>query len=129
MQTMEPTALLILVHGSPRPIANEEMYRVVGLLRERRAYPIIEVGFMECNTPTIPESVDACVEQGAKTIIAVPYFLHTGTHVASDLPDLLEEARQKYPDVEFRYGDYLGRSEILTDVLERRILEAFGAFA
>ena len=99
------------------------MYRVVELLKAREdSYPILEVGFMEVNEPTIPEAIDACVAKGATELIAVPYFLHTGTHVADDLPTLLEAGRARYPDTVFRLGDYLGKSEILTDILRDRIL-------
>lgn len=113
-------ALVVMVHGSPRPIANAEMFRVVEVVKGRGAYPIVEVGFMECNEPTIPEAITACIAQGATEIIAVPYFLHTGTHVADDLPTLIEEAMARYPDVAFRMGDYLGRSERLTEILTDR---------
>ena len=113
-------ALVVMVHGSPRPIANAEMFRVVEVVKGRGAYPIVEVGFMECNEPTIPEAIAACIAQGATEIVAVPYFLHTGTHVADDLPTLIEEAMALYPDVAFRMGDYLGRSERLTEILTDR---------
>lgn len=110
-------ALLVMVHGSPRPIANAEMFRVVEIVKERGAFPIVEVGFMECNEPTIPEAIATCVEKGATEVVAVPYFLHTGKHVADDLPTLIEEAMAQYPEVTFRMGDYLGRSERLTEIL------------
>ena len=113
-------ALVVMVHGSPRPIANAEMFRVVEAVKQRGVFPIVEVGFMECNTPTIPEAIAVCIEQGADEIIAVPYFLHTGTHVADDLPTLIEEAMDRYPGVTFRMGDYLGRSERLTEILKER---------
>ena len=113
-----------MVHGSPRPIANDDMYRVVELVRERGKFLTVEPSFMECNEPTIPEAIERCVRSGATEIIAVPYFLHTGTHVADDLPTLLEEAREKYPKIEFRMGSYLGRSTQLTDILADRILAA-----
>ncbi len=121
---MKKTALLVMVHGSPRPVANQEMFRVVEIIRERGVYPLVEVGFMECNTPDIPTAIAACAEQGAEQIIAVPYFLHTGTHVADDLPTLLEAGKARYPHIEFLMGDYLGKSEQLTAILADRITQA-----
>lgn len=123
------TALLVMVHGSPRPTANADMQRVVEVVRQRGVYPVVEVGFMECNEPAIPAAIAACVAQGARKVIAVPYFLHTGTHVADDLPTLLEEASARYPEVAFRMGDYLGRSEALTDILQVRIEAVWGTRA
>ncbi len=117
-------ALLVMVHGSPRPVANEDMFRVVEAFKSRpeatERFPIVEVGFMECNEPTIPEAIDRCVAQGATIVTAVPYFLHTGTHVCDDLPTLMEEAEVRHPEVAFRMGDYIGLSPRLTELLAER---------
>ena len=120
------TALLVMVHGSPRPVANEDMFRVVEEVKKRGVFPVVEVGFMECNAPTIPEAIDACVTQGAEEVVAVPYFLHTGTHVADDLPTLLEEAQGRHPQVRFGMGRYLGTSPLLTGILAARAQAAMG---
>ncbi len=123
-QSAIPLSLLVLIHGSPRPIANADMFKVVEVVRERGEFPIVEVGFMECNEPDIPEAIAKCVAQGAKSVIAIPYFLHTGTHVADDLPTLLEAAQEQYPQVTFAMGAYLGKAERLTDILADRINDA-----
>lgn len=117
----ETTALLILVHGSPRPTANTDMFRVVEIIRQRNLFPIVEVGFLECNEPSIPEAIENCVSKGATHIRAVPYFLHTGTHVAIDLPALLEAGQRRHPQVTFLFGNFLGLSPILSDILTERI--------
>lgn len=114
------TALLIMVHGSPRAEANADMFRVADLVRERGVFDRVQVGFMECNAPDIPTAIQTCVSEGAERIIAVPYFLHTGTHVADDLPGLLEDAQARYPHVQFALGRYLGASPRLTDILAAR---------
>ncbi|BCM90592.1 sirohydrochlorin ferrochelatase [Abditibacteriota bacterium] len=116
-------ALLVMVHGSPRPSSNGSMFQVVEQVRATNAFDFVEVGFMELNEPPIPEAIDGLVEQGATSIIAVPYFLHAGSHVADDLPTLLEEAQEKYPAVEFSMGDYLGHDPLLMDVLAQRVSE------
>ncbi|HEY0603514.1 MAG TPA: CbiX/SirB N-terminal domain-containing protein [Herpetosiphonaceae bacterium] len=120
------TALLVMVHGSPRPIANNDMFAVVNVIRERGVYPIVEVGFMEINEPSIPEAIERCVAQGAERVLAVPYFLHTGNHVTDDLPTLLEAAQATYPQVEFLMGDYLGHDPLLADVVAERAAEVRG---
>jgi len=113
-------ALIVLVHGSPRPIANADMYRVLDDIRARKIYDYVTPGFLEINDPSIPDAIDQCVAEGANRIVAVPYFLHTGTHVAIDLPSLLDAAARRHPRVEFRLGRYLGVEEGLTEVLAER---------
>src|SRR4028119_2178657 len=117
-------AMLVMVHGSPRPIANQDMFAVVEVLRERGVFPIVEVGFMECNEPSIPDAMGRCVELGAEKVVAVPYFLHTGNHVTDDLPTLLEEAQMQYPNVQFLMGDYLGHDPLLADIIAERATQA-----
>ncbi|HEX9997604.1 MAG TPA: CbiX/SirB N-terminal domain-containing protein [Abditibacterium sp.] len=118
------TALLVMVHGSPRPQSNGAMLDVVEMVKARGVFDFVTVGFMECNEPTIPEAAAQCVEAGAQKVVAVPYFLHSGSHVADDLPTLLEEARENYPDVQWLMGDYLGRNELVADVVAQRVREA-----
>ena len=113
-----------MVHGSPRPESNLDMFEVVETVRRRGAFPIVEVGFMECNEPFISDAIEACVRRGAKRVIAVPYFLHPGNHVADDLPTLLEAAQERYPQVEFLMGDYLGRDSHIADVIVDRVKQA-----
>jgi sirohydrochlorin cobaltochelatase len=114
------SALLVMVHGTPRPESNAEMFKVVEEVKSRGTYPIVRVGFMECNEPSIPEAIEKCIADGAASIIAVPYFLHTGTHVADDLPTLLEEAHAKHPGVVFTMGRYIGPSPRITEILAER---------
>lgn len=120
----DKAALLVMVHGSPRPIANADMYRVVENLKNRpgmeKQFPLVQIGFMECNEPSIPDAIDSCVRAGATRIVAVPYFLHTGTHVCDDLPTLLRDGQVRHPTVTFLMADYLGLSPRVTDLLAYR---------
>jgi sirohydrochlorin ferrochelatase len=109
-----------MVHGSPNAEANADMHRVADVVRGRKAFDMVEVGFMECNEPTISEAIDSCAARGATSIVAVPYFLHTGTHVASDLPAILDEARSRHEDIEFSMGRYIGASQNLSQILADR---------
>jgi sirohydrochlorin ferrochelatase len=114
-------ALLVMAHGSPQPEANKDLYDVVEIARQRNIFDIVKLCFLECNEPSIGEAIDQCVEDGAARIVAVPYFLHTGNHVAGDLPAMLDEGRRRHPSVEFAMGRYLGESERLTEILKTRV--------
>jgi sirohydrochlorin ferrochelatase len=114
------TALLVMVHGSPRPEANADMYLVIEQIKAREIFAMVQVGFLECNEPSITDAIEICVEQASERIVAVPYFLHTGTHVAQDLPDLLDAAKERHPNVEFAMGKYIGTSDRLTEILAER---------
>lgn len=114
------TALLLLAHGSPRPSANRDLLALADTIRQRGDFDFVQVGFLECNEPSIPDAIDACAASGADRIVAVPYFLHIGTHVAQDLPELLDAGRTRHPHVDFRLADYVGLSARVTDLLADR---------
>lgn len=114
------SALVVILHGSPYPSSNEPALLVVNDVRERGVFGHVAVGFLECNKPSILEAIRECVEAGAQRIIALPYFLHLGTHVVNDIPEILESARSLWPHVEFRLTPPLGRSLAVTAVLAER---------
>lgn len=112
-----------MVHGSPRPESNRDMYAVVDIVRAQNTFDEVEVGFMERNEPDIPTAIDRLVEKGAQKVVAVPYFLHSGSHVADDLPTLLEAAQEKYPHIVFLMGDFLGHDALIAEVVAERVRE------
>lgn len=113
-------ALLILAHGSPRPEANEDVLKVAEEVRSRNAFPLVEVGYLDCNEPDIPTAIDRCAAAGATTLVAVPYFLHSGKHFLLDVPELLDAAAARHPGLTILMGDYLGHEPQLVDVLVDR---------
>jgi sirohydrochlorin cobaltochelatase len=119
----ETAALLLMVHGSPNPESNADVFRVAELVRQKHHFSAVTVAFMECNDPDIPTAIDALVGGGIQSITAVPFFLHAGKHVADDLPTLLEEAQERYNGVEFLLGEYLGCEPLVSQVLLERLQE------
>lgn len=117
-------ALLVMVHGTPRPESNGDMYRVVDRVRGSGRFEIVEVGFLDLNEPDIPTAIERCVAAGASEIAAVPYFLHSGRHVTRDLPHLLDDASQRHPDVKITMGDFIGSRPEITRALTDRFREA-----
>jgi sirohydrochlorin cobaltochelatase len=117
-------ALVVVAHGSPRAEANDDLVRVVGDVDLRRMYGIVRAGFLECNAPSIPEAIDLCVAGGARAVIVAPYFLHTGAHVAEDIPAILRAASERHPGVRLLQSPYLGLSEAITEILIARTISA-----
>ncbi|MCX7625079.1 MAG: CbiX/SirB N-terminal domain-containing protein, partial [Candidatus Sumerlaeaceae bacterium] len=114
------TALVVMLHGSPYASSNEPALHVIEDIRRRRVYDQVVVGFLECNEPCILDAIRECVEMGAQRVVALPFFLHLGTHVVSDIPEILSQACSLWPDVEFRLAPPLGRAPSLAVILAER---------
>ena len=117
-------AIILLAHGSRVPEAGNGMERVVQRLREKLKNRIVEACYMSRLGPRFPEIFEKCVAEGAKNIILIPYFLHTGLHMVLDIPKMMQEKVKEYPDVNLIFGKQLGFDECLVDLVERRIEES-----
>ena len=116
-------ALIVIAHGSPYPEANDDIAQVVEILRHRAGFDRVEIAYLDLNEPDIPTAIDSAVAHGATEIITVPYFLHTGKHVLSDIPNLLLEAQHRHSAVSITMGEYLGAQDEIVDVLMERARE------
>jgi len=112
-------ALLLIAHGSRREASNQEVRELAARLEQIVGdhFDRVTPAFLELAEPDIPTGVDMCVENGATTITAIPYFLSAGRHVANDIPTELEKAMHKHPAVTIHQSDYLGKHESVPELL------------
>jgi sirohydrochlorin cobaltochelatase len=110
------SAVVLMAHGTPTPEANAPIYEIASQAKQKLNKPV-RVAFMECNEPTIAEAVDTFAIQGFETIIAMPYFLHLGSHVREDLPQIINDAKSRYPDKHILLSEHLGYDERFADII------------
>jgi sirohydrochlorin cobaltochelatase len=113
-------ALLLMAHGTPDPAANAPIREVARELGTRGRFTEVAVAFLELNSPSVPQEIDRLVAAGARRIVAVPYFLQLGTHVATQLPELIRHARRRHPGVAVLLAEYLGYHPLLLEVIACR---------
>jgi sirohydrochlorin ferrochelatase len=116
------TALLLIAHGSRQEEANADLLFVAAGLRER-GWAIVEASFLELAEPDIGQGGARCVEQGARRVILVPYFLSEGVHVRRDLSEARAKLAGRFPDVDFRLAEPLGQHPLLVEVVAERVRE------
>jgi sirohydrochlorin ferrochelatase len=117
------TALLLIAHGSRQPEANDDLYYIVEGLR-RRGHAVVEASFLELAEPNIDEGGARCAARGAGRVVLLPYFLSAGVHVRRDLTAARDRLAARFPGVEFRLAEPLGRHPLLLDVVADRAREA-----
>ena len=114
-------AMLIIAHGSRKQSSNDEIRRLTEKVSKRvsESFDHVDCAFLELAEPSIDGGIDALVERGANNIQVVPYFLAAGTHVVNDIPEIIGSSRVQHPDVDIVVTDYLGKSDLIADVLVR----------
>ncbi len=120
-QARKQAGLLLMAHGTPDAAANAPLERIAGRLGVATDYCRATISYLDCNEPTIPAAIDSLVENGASRLVALPYFLHSGRHVRDDLPQLLAEARQRYPSLEIAEAAELGYDLRLAELIAERV--------
>lgn len=118
------TAALLIAHGSRRAEANADLVRLADAVRYTNRFGIVEIAYLELADPDIPAGAQACIRQGAKRVLMMPYFLSPGVHVHNDLQEFQAGFREKYPGVAFEVCEPLGLHPKLVEVVIERLTEA-----
>jgi sirohydrochlorin cobaltochelatase len=122
-----PAHLLLMAHGTPLPAANAPLPRLAARLATDLNLAGADVAYLDCNAPDIPSGFAGRVDAGAARIVALPFFLHLGRHVATDLPALVAAAWARYPEVAIAVAAHLDYDARLVDAVADRVATRFPA--
>jgi sirohydrochlorin ferrochelatase len=115
-------AVIYIAHGSRRQGANERFIAFINKVMMETKTGIQGYGFLEHAEPSIPEVIEACIQEGASNITVVPILLLPGVHVNEDIPAEIEKAKIDYPNISFSYRPPLGSDDILVNILSERLI-------
>ena len=117
----------MLGHGSRCHLSVHEMELLAGLVADELNDAAVEVGFLEMNDPPAGEAVDVLVKRGCQRVTVLPLVLLGAGHAKSDSPAVVLEARDTYPEVDFRFGAPLGVAREAVALLGKGVVAAGGA--
>jgi sirohydrochlorin cobaltochelatase len=128
MSTPAPADVTLLVaHGSRNPAAGEAHLALCGAVATAssaaagRAVDVVPA-YLEIAEPSIPDAIDAAVAGGATTVRVLPHFLGPGNHVQVDIPQIVDAARERHPEVTIELAEHLGADPALVDLLAARVI-------
>ena len=117
-------AILLVGHGSRDPEGNVELLRFADMVRSKAPQFLIETCFLEFAKPNIDQGIANCVAQGATRVVLVPIILFAAGHAKLHIPDAIDHAKRKYPNVQFVYGRPIGVHQKVINILKSRLAEA-----
>ncbi|WP_373228668.1 sirohydrochlorin chelatase [Cohnella sp.] len=113
-------AVLFVGHGSRDPHGNDEVRAFVQSVIETLDQPIAETCFLEFEKPNIAGGIDICIQKGATRVVVIPIILFAAGHAKIHIPAAIDEAKLKYPLVQFIYGRPIGIHDKVLDILTSR---------
>ncbi|MEB2308998.1 MAG: precorrin-8X methylmutase [Candidatus Brocadiaceae bacterium] len=117
------TGVILISHGSKLSSGNDGLFQVTDMLRAMNQWDIVEAAFLQLAEPGFSEVVKRTVASGANRIVIMPLLLFKGNHVLKDIPEMIEEEKRKYPQVEFFYSSNIGADERIALIAADRIHE------
>lgn len=116
---MSKLGLVFIAHGSRNLASNDQIIQLTEKLNKAltNKYSFVNYAFLEFETPTITDAINLQIQNGSTAIDIFPYFLSMGNHVSKDIPDIIDAAREKYPEVVFQIFPPLGASQEIIDLM------------
>ncbi|MEF8757111.1 MAG: sirohydrochlorin chelatase [Halobacteriales archaeon] len=112
-------AVLLAGHGSRREASNQHVRDVADRLSDQLDERV-KPAFIELEPPSLGEGVDDLADH-ADHVTVVPLMLFAAGHVKNDVPLVLDQARERHPDLTVDYGSHLGVRPELVDLIADRV--------
>ena len=99
---------MVVDHGSRRSDAHAHLESLVERIRAEAPELTIALAHLEVAEPSIETAIDRLAAAGCRRIAVHPLFLAPGNHLTRDIPDALDAARKRHPQLEIRQLASLG---------------------
>ena len=110
-------AIVLFAHGSRDPLWHRPIQAVADAIALRAPATPVACAYLELSTPDLHTTCAELISQGAKALTIVPMFLGVGKHAREDLPALMTQMRQHWPDVDFQLQAAVGENPRLIALL------------
>lgn len=120
--TPKPSAVVLFAHGSRDPLWRAPIEAVAAQVRQTSPHTPVACAYLELCEPSLPDAVQALVDQGVTHVRLLPVFFGMGKHAREDLPELAEALRAQHPGVTLTVLPAAGEHPALTALLAQMAL-------
>lgn len=112
-------ALIVAAHGSRKKEAVLDVASLCEKLAEKalNRFDRVEYAFLQFAAPLLEGKIEDLVKEGVTQIIVFPLFIAVGSHVLSDIPQIVETAGKKYPQVDISITRHLGVADRIEELI------------
>lgn len=111
------TGVILFAHGSRDPLWRLPIDAVAENMTQRWPEMSVACAFLELTTPDLATTVESLMMQGKTHLRIVPMFLGVGRHAREDLPQLVSELTEAYPQVRFELLPAIGEHPAMTQLM------------
>jgi sirohydrochlorin cobaltochelatase len=122
--------LILFAHGARDPRWAEPFLRIQQMIAALDDTKTVHLAFLEFMTPSLPDLVAQLMREPQEQsrpeqqheITLVPLFLGQGGHVLRDLPRLIDELEQTWPQLRLRRMPAVGEDEAVLAAISQYCL-------
>lgn len=113
------TGVILFAHGSRDPLWRLPIDAVAVEMGKQWPGLSVACAFLELTAPDLPTTVEHLMMQGKTHLRIVPMFLGVGRHAREDLPKLVADLAQAYPQVHFELQPSIGEHPAMTQLMAK----------
>ncbi|QKE72250.1 sirohydrochlorin chelatase [Arthrobacter citreus] len=117
-------AVVYIGHGSRRQEGNEQFIHFIQSVIKNVAVQKQEYAFLELDEPTIQQTLEKVILEGAQKILVVPVLLFAAGHFKRDIPDELNLILDRFPQVKITITEPFGVHEKMIQLVQKRVMVA-----
>jgi len=109
--------IILFGHGARNPEYIQPFKRIQAVVAAQCPQVPVEIGFLELTQPPLEASIACLTTRGVTHVKIVPIFFAPGRHVLKDLPQLLGNAMDRFPGIEFEVAACVGEVEAVIEAM------------
>lgn len=111
------SALVLFAHGARDPEWSVPLRNIERRVASRCPDLTVELAFLELMLPALGDVLERLAAAGHARITIAPLFMAQGGHLKQDLPQLLDQVRQRHPAVVLDLLPPVGEAEPVLDAI------------
>ncbi|PGL71075.1 sirohydrochlorin chelatase [Bacillus sp. AFS055030] len=119
-------AVVYIGHGSRRQEGNQQFLHFIQSVIKEIPIQKQEYAFLELVDPTIQQTLEKMIVEGASNILIVPVLLFAAGHYKRDIPDVLNSILKRFPHVNITITEPFGVHEKMIQLVCKRTQAAHG---
>ncbi|MFD4706689.1 sirohydrochlorin chelatase [Gottfriedia sp. NPDC058432] len=119
-------AVVYIGHGSRKQEGNEQFIHFIQSVIKEIPIQNQEYAFLELVEPTIQQTLEKIILEGARNILVVPVLLFAAGHYKRDIPDELNIILKRFAHVKVTTSEPFGIHEKMIQLVEKRAQSAYG---
>jgi sirohydrochlorin cobaltochelatase len=114
-------ALILFAHGARDARWSDSLQALAAAIRAQARQASVSIAFLELQTPTLLQALEAAASGGAQRIHVVPVFWAAAGHVENELPPILAQFSARYPHVSVKVLPVLSELPGMLEFIARTV--------